>query len=71
MIILDVDTPNSCRECFLSCQMPNIPPTGTKEMEYYDPSVSSVIICRKDYKIHTPMDKDCPIKGEYKEESNA
>lgn len=69
MLLIDLPVPKSCRECLLSCQIPNVPPTDNRVYdEPYDPSKMSVIICRRDYKIHTVMDKGCPIKKEIKED---
>ena len=59
MILVNIDIPESCRECPMSCQHNGIN-RETQRMELQ-------ILCRVDWRKHHPMDNGCPIKGEVKE----
>ena len=59
MILVNIDIPETCRECPMSCQH-NAVNEETQRLELQ-------ILCRVDWRRHKPMDNGCPIKGEVKE----
>lgn len=55
MILVNIDIPETCRECPLSCQYNGIN-RETQRMERQ-------ILCRVDWRQHKPLDRNCPILG--------
>lgn len=53
MILVNIDIPETCRECPMSCQHNGIN-RETQRMELQ-------ILCRVDWRQHEPMDETCPI----------
>ena len=63
MITIDIERPKSCQDCFLSCIVPSVPATGTKDIPYTGKPYN--ILCRVDMNIHNgPDDESCPIQNE-------
>lgn len=53
MILVDIDIPETCRECPMSCQHNGVN-EETQKLERQ-------ILCRVDWRKHEPMDEGCPI----------
>ena len=61
MITIDIEKPTSCEDCLLSCILPALPPTGTKDLSYTGSPYH--VLCRVDMNVHSgPSDETCPIQ---------